>query len=312
MATTQELLSWRGHDLLDQDGDKIGKIEEIYEDTDTGAPEWALVNTGLFGSKSTFVPLRDVQLSGDEIRVPFEKSHVKDAPGIDPDGALSREDEQRLYQHYGMSWSTSESGSGLPEGGTDTTSSSSYGTDSSYRSDSGTDYDRDSTASGLSAGTTGTTGYDRDRDVDREGDAAGTVGHDTSGPTTDDAMTRSEEELDVGTTEREAGRARLRKYIVTENVETTVPVQREEVRLEREPITDANVGAATSGPDLSEEEHEVTLHAEQPVVEKTVVPKERVRLEKDTVTDEERVSEEVRKEQIEMEGDERVKGDSRL
>jgi len=299
MANTQELLNYRGQHLLDQDGDKIGKIEEIYEDTDTGAPEWALVNTGLFGTKSTFVPLRDAQTSGDEIRVPFEKSHVKDAPGIDPDGALSREDEQRLYQHYGLNWSTSESGSGLPEGGAGTTSSSSF-------TDTSADYDRDTT-------TTGTTGaYDRDRDVDTDGDAAGTVGRDVSGPTTDDAMTRSEEEVNVGTQRQETGRARLRKYIVTENVETTVPVQREEVRLEREPITDGNIGDATSGPDLSEEEHEVTLHAEQPVVEKTVVPKERVRLDKDVVTDEERVSEEVRKEQIEMEGGDRVGGDRRL
>jgi len=95
---------------------------------------------------------------------------------------------------------------------------------------------------------------------------SGTVGHDTSGPTTDDAMTRSEEELEVGTTKRETGRVRLRKHVVTENVQTTVPVQREEVRVEREPITDANAGAALDGPEISEEEHEVVLHAETPVV----------------------------------------------
>jgi uncharacterized protein (TIGR02271 family) len=140
--------------------------------------------------------------------------------------------------------------------------------------------------------------YDGDRD-----DHPGTVGHDTSGPTTDDAMTRSEEELRVGKTQTETGRARLKKFIVTENVQTTVPVQREEVRIEREPITDANAGSAMDGPALSEEEHEVTLHAEQAVVDKTVVPKERVRLDKDTVTEEQQVSEEVRKERIEAEGD---------
>ena len=127
------------------------------------------------------------------------------------------------------------------------------------------------------------------------------VGHDVSGPTTDDAMTRSEEELRVGTAAQEVGRVRLRKYIVTENVQTTVPVQREEVRIEREPITEANVGDALDGPALSEEEHEVTLHAEQPVVEKRVVPKERVRLEKDTYVEHAQVSEEVRSEQIEAE-----------
>ena len=128
-------------------------------------------------------------------------------------------------------------------------------------------------------------------------------GRDTSGPKTDDAMTRSEEELRVGTAREEVGRARLRKFVVTEQVQTTVPVQREEVRIEREPITDGNVDRALDGPAISEEEHEVTLHAETPVVEKNVVPKERVRMTKDTVTDEETVSDEVRKERIEADGD---------
>ncbi len=121
------------------------------------------------------------------------------------------------------------------------------------------------------------------------------------GSPSDDAMTRSEEEVRVGTERREAGRARLRKYIVTEQVTQTVPVSHEEIRLEREPITDANVDAATSGPDISEQEHEVTLYEERPVVEKEVVPIERVRLATETVTGEETVSEEVRKERIEAE-----------
>ena len=131
----------------------------------------------------------------------------------------------------------------------------------------------------------------------------GVVGHDTSGPTTDNAMTRSEEELRVGKMQVETGRVRLRKYVVTEQVQTTVPVQREEVRIEREPITDGNVGNAMDGPALSEEEHEVVLHAEEPVVDKRVVPKERVRVEKDAVVEEVQVTEEVRKERIEAEGD---------
>ncbi len=121
--------------------------------------------------------------------------------------------------------------------------------------------------------------------------------------TSDDAMTRSEEELTVGKTQRDVGTARLKKYVVTENVTQTVPVQREEVRVEREPITDANVDPATSGPEISEAEHEVTLTEEQPVVEKRAVPKERVRLSKDTVTDQEQVTEQVRKERIDTEGE---------
>jgi uncharacterized protein (TIGR02271 family) len=256
MSTMQkeDLLQKRGDDLYDTSGDKLGKIEEIYLDAETGAPEWALVNTGLFGTKSTFVPLRDATEDNGSLRVPYEKAQLKDAPTIDPDGELSQQQESELYRHYGLDYSESRSDSGLPEGG---------------------------------AGAGGT-------------DAAGTVGHDTSGPTTDDAMTRSEEEVKVGTTERESGRARLRKYVVEEEVTKTVPVRREEVRVEREPVTEGNADAALDGPAISEEEHEVVLHEEEPVVEKQAVPKERVRLDKETITDEQQVSETARKEQIDV------------
>ena len=91
--------------------------------------------------------------------------------------------------------------------------------------------------------------------------------------------------------------------MTTEQQTVTVPVQREEVRVEHEPITDANLDAATSGPAISEEEHEVTLHEETPVAEKRAVPRERVRMDTEAVTDERQVSEEVRKEQIEVDGD---------
>jgi uncharacterized protein (TIGR02271 family) len=162
------------------------------------------------------------------------------------------------------------------------------------RSDYG-EWDRSTDRTEATLGGDERVGHDDDADRDVSGRGSD-----------DDAMTRSEEELDVGTQRRETGRARLRKYVVTEQEQRTVPVQREEVRVEREPITDANVDEATSGPELSEDEHEVTLHAEEPVVEKRTVPKERVRLERDTVSDEETVSEDVRKERIEGEGDARV------
>jgi uncharacterized protein (TIGR02271 family) len=116
-------------------------------------------------------------------------------------------------------------------------------------------------------------------------------------------MTRSEERLEVGTESRESGRARLRKFVVTENVTQTVPVSHEEVRIEREPITDANRDEAMSGGEITEEEHEVTLHEERPVTRKETVPVERVRLDTETVTDQEQVSEQVRKEQIEADED---------
>jgi uncharacterized protein (TIGR02271 family) len=241
-----------GQDVYDESGEKIGSAAEVYLDDETGQPEWVTVRTGLFGTRESFVPIRDADLTDDGVRVPVSKDRVKDAPKIDTDGHLSPQEEQELYRYYGL-------GNGTAQTTTQTTTG------------------------------TGT-------------DTRAAVGHDTSGPTTDDAMTLSEERLDVGTRSEEVGRARLRKYVVTENVTTTVPVSHEEVRIEREPITDANVGNAMDGPAISEEEHEVTLHAERPVVEKEAVPVERVRLDKETVVENETVSEGLRKEEIEVDG----------
>ena len=152
---------------------------------------------------------------------------------------------------------------------------------------------------GVAYGTADTT-------TDTTTTTTGTVrpeGHDTSGPTTDDAMTRSEERIEVGTTSKEAGRARLRKYVETEHVTTTVPVRKEKAVLETEPITDGNVDEALGGAPISEEEHEVVLREEKPVVQKVVEPVERVRIGTEQTTQEETVSEEVRKERIVAEGD---------
>jgi len=157
------------------------------------------------------------------------------------------------------------------------------------------------------AGTTGTAGLTDRADGDRDGvyddveDRA--VGYDTSGPTTDDAMTRSEERVRAGTEKVEAGRARLRKYVVTEQQQVTVPVTREEVRVEREPITEGNYDKAMDGPALSEEEHEVVLTEERPVVATEAVPVERVRLTKDQIQDQETVTTDVRKEVIDADVD---------
>jgi uncharacterized protein (TIGR02271 family) len=251
MPDIDTVRSWQGATLVDRDGDKVGTIDAIYVDDQSGEPEWALVNTGLFGTKSSFVPLAQASGSGDQVQVPYEKQLVKDAPRIDTDQHLSEAEEQQLWRHYDLDYGA---------GYADTDRAATY----------------------------------EERD---------TVGRDVSGPTTDDAMTRSEEELRVGTTQRERGRARLRKYVTTEQQQVTVPVQREEVRVEREPITDANLDAATSGPAISEEEHEVVLREEEPVVEKRAVPRERVRLDTETVTEERQVADEVRKERIEVEGD---------
>ncbi|MFF0201202.1 DUF2382 domain-containing protein [Streptomyces sp. NPDC005017] len=132
----------------------------------------------------------------------------------------------------------------------------------------------------------------------------GTTGmYASAGAGGDDAMTRSEEHMRVGIERRETGRARLRKYVVTEEVQQTVPVRREEVRVEREPITDENRDAALSGPEISEAEHEVVLHEERPVTQTETVPVERVRMTTEEHTEEETVRGQVRKEHIDTEGD---------
>ena len=241
MLENERLLNIHGETILSQDGQKIGSVDDVYLDEGSDRPQWALVKTGLFGARGTFVPLENASERDGELLVPYSKEFVDDAPSMDPDGHLSTAEEAELYRYYSLDYGTA--------------------------------------------------------------DAEGTVGYDTSGPTTDTAMTRSEEELRVGKTTNEIGRVRLKKYVVTENVQTTVPVQREEVRVVREPITEANANQALDGPAISEEEHEVILQGEQPVIEKQAVPKERIRLEKDAVVDEVQVSEEVRKEEIRPEGD---------
>jgi uncharacterized protein (TIGR02271 family) len=285
-----------GRDVYDETGTKIGSASEVYLDDQTGQPEWVTVKTGLFGTKESFVPIRDADLTDDGVRVPVSKDKVKDAPKIDTDGHLSPQEEEELYRYYGLggSWTGTETR-------TDTTTTGTAG--AGYTDTSAGHTDTSTT------GMVGRTDIDSDRSGFRGDVESRTVGHDTSGPTTDDAMTRSEERLNVGTERTEAGRARLRKFVVTENVTETVPVSREEVRVEREPITDANIGQALDGPAISEEEHEVVLHAERPVVDKEAVPVERVRLDKETVTDHETVSADVRKEQIDMDG---VEGTSAL
>ncbi|MFF7892135.1 DUF2382 domain-containing protein [Streptomyces sp. NPDC007907] len=247
MITREQIAIVLDHPVHDTRGDKIGEARHVFFDDITGEPEWVSVRTGLFGTSESFVPIHDAALVEDHLEVPYAKDQVKDAPNVDVDagGHLSEQEEQRLYQYYGIDWDV-DPGSGV----------------------------------GQAPGTVGTTG--------------------TAG-VTDDAMTRSEEEMHVGVERREAGRARLRKYVVTEEQQYTVPVRHEEVRVEREPITEANLDAAMTGPDITEAEHDVTLYEEQPVVETRAVPKERVRLTTEEVTEEETVTGEVRKERIEAE-----------
>jgi uncharacterized protein (TIGR02271 family) len=262
MTTNQDLQNMQGRTAVDIEGAKLGKIGQVYVDVQTSQPLWVTIATGMFGTKESFAPLYGSRADGDSLQLAVTKDMVKGAPSLEADGQISESENDALYDYY-----------------------AGYLGDSSQQ------------AGGQDAQYHGQEEYTGGTREDLAGQP-GVEGRDTSGPTTDDAMTRSEERLHVGTEQAESGRARLRKYVVTESVTQTVPVSHEEVRLEREPITDANRGDAMSGSDISEEEHEVTLHAERPVVAKETVPVERVRLGTETVTEDHEVSETIRKEQI--------------
>ncbi|MDP9885878.1 uncharacterized protein (TIGR02271 family) [Sinomonas atrocyanea] len=293
-----ETLGRNGGAVVGQDGEKIGGIGELYVDDDTSQPTWVTVKTGLFGMKESFVPLQDADLRGDDLVVPYTKDQVKDAPRIDPDGHLEPGEEDRLYKHYGRSDGAARG----VVGGTSGREQADVASEP-VRGDTGSVYGEGGSAYGGTGESAGLAGTDTEQ-TERASEVSGTQRRSEPGTGTDDAMTRSEERLNVGTEKQEVGRARLRKYVTTENVTKTVPVQREEVRVEREPITDENRGAAMGGPDLTEDEHEVTLHEERPVVDKETVPVERVRLGTETRTSEETVNEEVSKEHIDTEGTE--------
>jgi uncharacterized protein (TIGR02271 family) len=246
MTSNLEVDRLIGCTAIDSDGNKVGKVGQVYLDDQTGQPSWVTVTTGLFGNRQSFAPLYGATPQGNNLALTVTKDMIKDAPNVADDGHIEQDEQRALYDYYAGHLGT---GSGIVTSGTETGAE-----DTAVRTGSG------------------------------------------------EAMTRSEERVNVGTQRVEAGKARLRKYVVTENVTQTVPVSREEVRVEREPITEANRDAAVSGPDISEAEHEVTLHEERPVVEKETVPVERVRLGTETVTDQQTVDETVRKERIDTEG----------
>ncbi|MEV6604418.1 PRC and DUF2382 domain-containing protein [Kutzneria sp. NPDC051319] len=226
-----------GTEVVDRDGERVGKVGNVYVGDDNRQPQWVTVRTGLFGQKESFVPLQGAQISDGGLRVQTTKDAVKDAPRMDAEGHLSDEEGRRLYQHYGL---PGQRGRTAPKGG----------------------------ISGTGAGS---------------GAGAG-----------DQAMTRSEEQLRVGTEQTESGRVRLHKYVVTEEQQVTVPVRHEEVRVEREPVRGGERAH------IGEDDQEVVLHAERPVVETEAVPVEKVRLRTETVTEQRTVSGKVRKERIEV------------
>ena len=239
--STDELVAAQGSTGYSSEGDKLGSVEEIFVDQDTGEPEWIGVGTGMLGTKRVLVPVVGAERSDDGFRVPYSKEQVKETPDVDAD-EISQETEAQLYAHYGLEYSHAPSDTGLPQGAPDVGSSD--------------------------AGAT-------------EGD-----------------LVRSEEELAVGKQRVQAGRARVRKWVDTEPVQADVELQRETARVTREPIDQP-----VSDAEIGEQEVEVPLSAEQASVQKQTVAKERIGVDKDVETETQTVSDEVRKERVEVEGD---------
>jgi uncharacterized protein (TIGR02271 family) len=258
----QDPSAYENRSLVDSTGQKVGTIEDVYVDQETGKPEWVLVKTGLFGMRTTFVPISELQPEGDTLRAPYNKDQINGAPNAGDEERPSPEEEARLFQHYGIPYS---------EGGTVTA-----------QTETGGERGAETAGTGYAAET--------------RQSASGTRGERFAEAS--EGVERHEEELRIGKVRRPSEVVRLRKRVETEPISTGVELEREEVRVVREPVSEGETAGGRIG---EEAELEVQLEREEPVVEKEVRPKERVGLEKDVTTEERRVEDEVRKERIDVE-----------
>ncbi|WP_405016350.1 PRC and DUF2382 domain-containing protein [Kitasatospora sp. NBC_00070] len=293
-----------GHKAVDRNGDKIGTVDEVYLDDATGEPEWAAVRTGIFG-RDAFVPLTTSEFSGEELKVPYDKSLIKDSPDFGVGQHLSPAQELQLYRYYGL-----DAGGAAPPAavgnGSGTAKDLDFGTLSKETSMNASPAAPTVAAAPMAFTTTpeapaakqhtdpvlspppATTGA--------PSPAPTTVGNAPAGPV---EITCREERLDVTTEWHVLGTAKLRKYVTTEAVERKVPVVKERVRVERVPVTEAE-RAALSEQEIAEAVEEVTLREERPVVRKYLAPVERVRLVVERFTEEALIREELRREQVEI------------
>ena len=282
----------------DKNGEKLGDVNEVFVDDQSGQPTFVEVNHGLFGMNSSLVPLRGHDFSGDDLKLGFSKDRIKDAPDFDSDKPLTPEAQSDIFKHYGL------------DNAHDVTDYKDSNLDSKHDAQAGADKDHNLTAGAGAAGAGVAGAHADEKKADTHTtDAAATerkagVADDAAAARTnnDGELIRSEEQLNVNKERVATGEARLRKYVVTDTESVEVPVEREEVRVERTPINaeDAkNYKGAISG---DSEEASVTLHEERVNVNKETVPVEKINLKKDTVRDTETHTEELRKEQIDTDG----------
>ncbi|MGY1916916.1 PRC and DUF2382 domain-containing protein [Blastococcus sp. SYSU DS0973] len=283
MLSEREVAAAIGSTAYGDGGDKLGTVEHFFVDDRTGKPTWVAVTTGLFGTRHSIVPAGNAAWDDGRLHLPVSAEAVKTAPSVGGNH-LDPGEEAELRRHYG-----------LAEG---------RGTDLDEDGERSPDAVTPVAAAPL-AGPTDTV------------PAAGAVppppaaGAAPAGGT-DGAMTRSEEQLRVRTEQAVTRRVRLVKYVVTEEVQITVPVRREEIRLEEVPsdatgtatedvpgesLVPAGASAGSGLPD------EIVLHTERPVVSVEVVPTERVRLRTELVEGQETVTEQIQREQVVVDQD---------
>ena len=276
---------------FDKAGEKLGSVKEVFVDEQTGQPTFVEVNHGLFGMSSSLVPLRGHDFNGDDLKLAFSKDRIENAPDFDSDKPLTPEAQSDIFKHYQL------------ENAQDVTTYQDGNVDAQQRRDA--DLKTGAAGAGVAgagvagagAAHTDTTATHTDTTA-RTGAATGNNAADNNGE-----IIRSEERLDVNKERVATGEARLRKYVVTDTETVEVPVEREEVRVERTPISEAEAANfnGTIG-DNDTEEASVTLHEERVNVNKETVPVEKINLKKDTVRDTETHTEELRKEQIDTDG----------
>ncbi|MCX4750777.1 PRC and DUF2382 domain-containing protein [Kitasatospora sp. NBC_01287] len=319
-----------GHKAVDRNGDKIGTVDEVYLDDATGEPEWAAVRTGIFG-RDAFVPLTTSEFSGEELRVPYDKSLIKESPDFGVGQHLSPAQELQLYRYYGLDSPNNgrpTERSGAPANGSGAAQDLDFGIGSG--SGPGAPMAAAAAASTSAARSGGTTAGPATQLTAQPTAAPTTIGLDkpidphpapvppptpdpvhapqkagaahapaTSPPPGPIELTLREERLEITNEWHVLGTARLRKYVVTEPVERRVQVVRERVRVERVPVSEAEQAALTAQ-EIAEGVEEVTLREERPAVRKYVAPLERVRLVVERYTEEKVIREELRREQVEI------------
>jgi hypothetical protein len=223
---------WLGRTMVDRDSNRVGQIVDIYLDNETEQPEWAVVRTGLFGMRSTFVPLAEATEVNDEVQVPHHRMEVKEAPNIEPGGQLSEAEEVELYRHYGLDYDTVRVANGAPA---DQARAAPAGDPTTTPTETGSaSVDPEP---GISSGEASQGRRDAGEEVNRP------FVYETPG----------RPEGNAGTRRRQPGQVRLRRYLVTEVVTETESGQRHEVRVQREPVSDAEVDAATAAPERPSE-----------------------------------------------------------